>query len=198
MSHAICSNSRQPLTICTPMLNHAIRYSLYVREKYMLRTIEKLANRINLVLGRTFAWLSLGMVMLMFINVLMRYVFHSASVWQQELVQFSFAILLLTTSGYTLFSDKHVRVDIFYQSLRKRHKAWINLVGSIVFLIPMALAIGYFSYDFILSSWQIKESSTEYNGMPGVYLLKTCLWVFTFTLLVQGTAIICKSLRHIL
>jgi len=104
------------------------------------------------------------------------------------------AILFLATAGYTLLDDKHVRVDVLYQQLNKRKKAIVELVGTIIFLFPVCIAIGYFSFEFISSSWEIKESSSEYNGMPGVFVLKSFIWVFCFTLTLQGISTICKSI----
>jgi len=104
------------------------------------------------------------------------------------------AILFLAAAGYTLQEDKHVRVDVLYQSLSVRNKAIVNLVGTLIFLLPVCFAISYLSYDFILSSWKIREASAEYNGMQGVYLLKSCIWVFTFSLILQGLSNIAKSI----
>ncbi|PIR39017.1 MAG: C4-dicarboxylate ABC transporter permease [Alphaproteobacteria bacterium CG11_big_fil_rev_8_21_14_0_20_39_49] len=148
----------------------------------------------NRTMGRLFSWLALVMVLLMFFNVISRYVLNINLVWQQELVGFMHAILFLATAGYTLLDDKHVRVDVLYQQLNKRKKAIVELVGTIIFLFPVCIAIGYFSFEFISSSWEIKESSSEYNGMPGVFVLKSFIWVFCFTLTLQGISTICKSI----
>jgi TRAP-type mannitol/chloroaromatic compound transport system permease small subunit len=61
----------------------------------------------------------------------------------------------------------------------------------------MCFVISYFSYDFISSSWAIKEASAEYNGMPGVFILKSFLWVFCVTLLIQAIAGILKSIHQL-
>lgn len=161
----------------------------------MLRTIEKTCTIFNLSLGRTTAWLSLVMVIVMCINVFMRYALNGATIWQQELVQYAFAMLILCNAGYTLFSDKHVRVDIFYQRFSKPRQALINVIGTCVFIVPMACATIYFSFEFVLSSWQIHESSSEYNGMPGVFLLKSGIWLFALTLIIQSVATICRYVR---
>lgn len=159
-----------------------------------LQKISDSIDRLNSFLGRAISWLALAMVLLMFFNVVSRYVFNLNLVWQQELVGFMHAILFLVAAGYTLLDDKHVRVDVIYQSLSEHKKAIVNLVGTIIFLLPVCIAITYFSNDFIISSWKIYESSSEYNGMKGVFLLKSCIWIFTLTLALQGVSTICKSL----
>jgi len=153
-----------------------------------------IADKINRKLGQAVSWLALLMAILMFLNVICRYIFNSNLIWQQELVGFMHAILFLAAAGYTLQEDKHVRVDVLYQSLSVRNKAIVNLVGTLIFLLPVCFAISYLSYDFILSSWKIREASAEYNGMQGVYLLKSCIWVFTFSLILQGLSNIAKSI----
>jgi len=159
-----------------------------------LQKISDSIDRINCLLGKAISWLALTMVLLMFFNVVSRYVLNLNLVWQQELVGFMHAILFLAAAGYTLLDDKHVRVDVIYQGLSEQKKAVVNLVGTVVFLLPVCIAISYFSNDFILSSWKIYESSSEYNGMKGVFLLKSCIWIFTLTLSLQGVSTICKSL----
>ena len=159
-----------------------------------LQAISDKIDRTNRIIGRLFSWTALLMVLLMFFNVISRYAFNVNLVWQQELVGFMHAILFLTAAGYTLLDDKHVRVDVIYQQLNERKKAIVNLVGTVLFLFPVCFAISYFSHDFITNSWAIKESSPEYNGMKGVFILKSFIWVFCFTVSLQGISTICKSI----
>ena len=160
----------------------------------MLTNISDKINSINRTLGRLFAWLTFAMVLLMFANVISRYLFDINLVWQQERVGFMHAIVFLGASGYTLLSDKHVRVDVIYHNLSTQKKAIVNLVGTILFLLPVAFAISYLSADFIIHSWQLQEASAEYNGIKGVFVLKTFIWVFSGSLILQGFSIILRSL----
>ncbi len=162
-----------------------------------MQKLQQISDKIdstNRIIGRLFSWSALFMVLLMFFNVLSRYAFNINLVWQQELVGFLHAILFLTAAGYTLLDDKHVRVDVIYQQMDDKKRAFINLAGTLIFLFPVCIAIVYFSHDFILSSWKIHESSPEYNGMKGVFILKSFIWVFCFTLILQGVSTICRSL----
>ena len=159
-----------------------------------LHQISCAIDKTNRLIGRIFSWAALFMVLLMFFNVISRYVLNLNLVWQQELVGFMHAILFLTVAGYTLLDDKHVRVDVLYQRFDEKKQAIVNLVGTIVFLFPVCIAISYFSAEFISSSWEIYESSAEYNGMPGVFILKSFIWIFCLTLGLQGISTVCRSL----
>ncbi len=153
------------------------------------RRLDAFNNRI----GHAVAWLSLAMVVVIAFTVIQRYVFSSSHIWQQELARNFHAILFLGAAGYTLLQDEHVRVDIFYQRLNKKKRAWVNLLGTLLLLFPMCIAIIIFSEDFVLTSWRYLEASTEYNGLPGLFLLKSCIWGFCLLLLLQGTSTICRA-----
>jgi TRAP-type mannitol/chloroaromatic compound transport system permease small subunit len=163
----------------------------------IMNSLQKIADNIdkaNLAIGRAVAWLALAMVLLMFFNVFSRYALNLNLVWQQELVGFMHAILFLSAAGYTLLRDKHVRVDVFYQSISDKGRAIVDIAGTFLFLFPVCFAMFYFSYDFVTSSWEIFEASAEYNGMPGVFALKTFIWFFAGSVALQGLSTIFKSL----
>lgn len=159
--------------------------------------LHSLSRRIDALtewMGRMFAWLSLAMVVLMFINVLERYVLNTSAIWQQELVRFFHSALFLGAAGYTLLSDKHVRVDIFYHNFSARKKAWVDLIGTCVFMLPVCIGLVALSYHFVVDSWAIHEGSSEYNGMPGIFVLKSFIWLFAGTLLFQSISTCCKAI----
>lgn len=134
------------------------------------------------------------MVIWMFTTVILRYALNTSAIWQQELMRYLHIILFMSTVGYTLQKDQHVRVDILYQKCSETQKARINLIGCIVFAIPMAVTILYYSWNYIISAWSLLESSAEPLGLPGVFLIKTMIWVFATSLLLQTITIIGNSL----
>ena len=160
----------------------------------MLNNIALFCDRINAFVGKSASWLALAMVLIMTINVFMRYLFALGDPWQQELVRFMHAALFLLAAGYALQCEQHVRVDVLYQGMNQRKKAIVNLVGTLVFLFPVAISIIYFSYDYVLNSWSIFEGSAEYKGLPGVFLLKSCIWAAGGLLIIQGISVICRSI----
>ena len=159
--------------------------------------LAKLFDTINEWIGKSVRWLALAMVIIMSINVFMRYLFALGDPWQQELVRFMHAALFLLAAGYALKYEAHVRVDILYHNYSSKKKAVTNLFGTLFLLFPVAFSLIWFSYDYVTASWAIQEGSNEYNGMPGVFLLKTCIWGCGATLIMQGISVVLHSL-HVL
>jgi len=143
---------------------------------------------LNSTIGRAAAWLCLAVVAIQFAVVVLRYVFGSGSIWLQESILYSHAALFLLCAAWTLKSDGHVRVDIFYSTASPRSKAKIDLIGALLLLIPFAGAILYFSWPYVARSWTIFEGSRESSGLPFVFLLKTLIPVFAAMLILQGIA----------
>jgi TRAP-type mannitol/chloroaromatic compound transport system permease small subunit len=149
----------------------------------------RLANALDLAnswIGRTVAWLSLAMVLVTFLVVVLRYAFDIGYIAMQESVTYMHAVLFMIGAAYTLQLDAHVRVDIFYQRFSRRGRAWVDLLGSLLLLLPVALLILTSSWHYVTESWSIHEGSREAGGIPGVFLLKTLLIVMPLLLLAQG------------
>ena len=106
----------------------------------------ELINKTNIILGKFFSWSLLIMVILTFVIVILRYLFNIGFIWMQELVRYLYAAVFMLCAAYTLAKDEHVRVDIFYSKLKDRHKIIINVIGSLLFLIPVCLCILYYSF----------------------------------------------------
>ena len=156
-------------------------------------------DRISIVSGRITAWLTLVMVIVTGIIVVMRYVFDAGAVWLQESVVWMHAVVFMVGAAYTLQQDEHVRVDIFYRDMSRRRRAWVDLVGTLLFLLPLCGFLGYKAWDFAAVSWQLGESSREPGGMPYPFvpLLKSVLLVMPLLLGVQGAAMLVRSLQVI-
>jgi len=160
--------------------------------------VERLIRRLEVTaewLGRMVAWATLLMVLITFLVVLLRYLFDTGWIAMQESVTYLHAAVFMLGAAYTLKHGGHVRVDIFYQGFGPRGKAWINLLGTLFLLFPLALFILFVSWDYVAESWKVLEGSREAGGLPGVFLLKTLILVLPLTLLLQGTALALKSLR---
>ena len=154
-------------------------------------------KNLNIRVGKIFSWALLFMVLLTCIIVILRYVFSIGFIWMQELVRYFYASVFMLCAAYTLAEDGHVRVDIFYSNLDSKNKAIVNLLGSIIFLIPVCCATLYYSYNYILNSWVQLEGSLEERGLHAVYLLKSLIWLFAFMLILQAIYIICTNLKVI-
>ena len=133
------------------------------------------------------------MVLLTCIIVILRYVFNLGFIWMQELVRYLYASVFMICAAYTLAEDEHVRVDIFYSKLKNKDKVLVNVIGSLIFLIPVCSCILYYSFTYVINSWMQLEGSLEERGLHAVYLLKSLIWVFAVMLIAQGIYIVIKG-----
>jgi len=146
-------------------------------------------DAITLQIGGAARWFALGLVVVTAIIVVQRYVFGFASTKLQESVIYMHALLFLLSSASTLLADGHVRVDIFYAKQSEKGKAWTDLLGTYLTLIPMCLLILWTTTGYIDSAWRILESSRESDGLPLVFLLKTAIPLFAVMMILQGFSI---------
>ena len=124
------------------------------------------------------------MTLLMIVIIVARYFFGFGLTSLQELVMYAHALIFLGCAGYVHHKDEHVRVDIFYRAASYKYKNMVNIILTLLFLIPICVVIGYFSIEQISMAWQIKEGSTEAGGLKFVYIQKTLVLLFPFTLLI--------------
>jgi TRAP-type mannitol/chloroaromatic compound transport system permease small subunit len=157
----------------------------------------KILQSIISKIGRGVAWLVLVMVLLIFLVVVQRYVFNAGSIALQESVTYLHALVFMLAAAWTLSEDGHVRVDIFYREASPRRKAWVNLLGSLVFLLPFALFMLLGSWDYVSASWAVHEGSREAGGLPLVWVLKSLIPLFALLLLLQGLLLVLKSFTQI-
>ncbi len=148
----------------------------------------------NTVVGRLAAWLVLYMTLMQFVVVIMRYVFSYGVIQMQESIWYMHGLLFMLGAGYTLVKEGHVRLDVFYREASDRAKAWINLVGALVLLLPFCVANFDFAWSLVLNSWAVREGSTETTGLPYIYLFKTVILVFSVLVIMEGIALALRSL----
>ena len=155
-----------------------------------------LFDRISHVTGTATSWLTLGMVLLTAIIVVMRYVFDAGLIWMQESVTWMHAAVFMVGAAYTLLHEEHVRVDIFYRKMSQRGQATVDLVGVIVFLLPLCGLLALMAYDFAATSWSIHETSREPGGLPFpmIPLLKSIVIVMPVVVALQGVSLMLRSL----
>ena len=145
--------------------------------------------------GRTVAWLTLAMTLLAFLIVLLRYGFNQGWIWMQESVTYLHAIVFMVAAAWALQSDDHVRVDIFYRERPEPYRLLVDLVGTLLFLIPFCLFLLYIGWDYVAVSWEVRERSAEPGGLPLVWLLKTLVLVLPLLLLMQAGVNLRRCLR---
>ena len=159
----------------------------------ILKTSLSAVEKFTEVTGRFISWATVTMVILVVLVVITRYFLGLGSIALQESVTYLHCLVFMMGFAFTLKHDGHVRVDIFYRGFSPRFKAIVNLIGGLLFLIPFCLLIFFTSWDYVLASWVIRETSAENNGLPFIYLLKTLMLLMPATLVLQGIAEIIRS-----
>ena len=148
--------------------------------------IERLGNVLNILM--------IALVCVVIVVVIGRYFFDIGSIALQELTTYLHATIFMLGISYTLKHDGHVRVDIFYRNFSKERQALINVIGGLVFILPISVFVGLSSWEYVLASWSIMETSTENNGLPFIYLLKSVILIMPFLLAIQGLITVAKNL----
>ena len=171
--------------------------SMHSGWRSVLRSISMWLTFFNLVIGRIAAWLVLFMTLMQFVVVIMRYVFAYGLIPMQESIWYMHGLLFMLGAGYTLAKDGHVRLDVFYREASARTKAWINLIGVLIFLLPLCIVNFDFAWSLVLNSWAVREGSTETVGLPYIYLFKTVILIFSVLLAMEGVSLAIKSILEL-
>lgn len=150
--------------------------------------------RVNWLLGQVFSWLSLAIVVVCFTVVIQRYFFSISHIWMQDLFVWMSGVMFMGIAGYALLTNQHVRVDVFYRPASKRWKAIVDMVGSVVFTAPFMYIVFIYGLPYVRRSWRILEASSNYGGMPGLYIVKTFVLVFAVVVALQAIAMIGRSI----
>ena len=159
-----------------------------------LKKISQLIDSINEKIGLGVSWLTTIMVLTVVYDVIMRYGFRKGNIAVQEMEWHLFAVIFLIGAAYALKKNAHVRVDIIYTKLSTKQKAWIDLLGTFVFLIPFSIIVIYAARGFIESSWAVREISPDPGGLPGRYILKAMIPAGFILLILQGISQAIKNL----
>lgn len=154
-------------------------------------------ERVNSVIGNVLCWAALGMLMLQFVIVLLRYVFGYSFIFLDEGVLYFHAAIFMLGAGYTFLVNAHVRVDIFYAKATARTQAWIDLFGHLFLLTPALLVLIWFSWPAVRGSWAILEGPISVGGIPASFLLKSLIPAYCVLLLVQGMAAFLRDLQQL-
>ena len=137
--------------------------------------------------GRATSWVALVIVVLMAINVLLRYLFSVGTVWSQELEWHLLVPLVLFGMSYALRHGDHVRVDIVYSRFSGRTKALVDLVSALL-TAAIAILVIWFSLRYVQQAWTIDEGSPDPGGIPHRYIIKSLIPIGFALLLAQAVA----------
>ena len=143
--------------------------------------------------GRITAWTSFALALVMGGNVLLRYGFNTGSVWSQELEWHLMSPICLFGMSYALRHHEHVRVDVLYGGRGPRTKAWIDLLGLILFLMPSMIMLAWLSWPLFMDAWVRNEVSSNAGGLVR-WPVKLLMPVGFVLVAIQGLAEIIKRI----
>ncbi len=153
-----------------------------------LSTFVRGVERISEGVGSVVSWLTTLLVAVVCFDVATRYLFNFTLVAVQEAQWHVFGTLFLLGASFTLKHDRHVRVDVLYTNFSPRLKAWVNLLGTVLFLVPFCLLGIKLGWDYTQASLAASEGSPNPGGLPARYALKAMIPLGFFLLLIQGLA----------
>src|SRR5437879_9404418 len=131
----------------------------------LLLRLSRAIDALNERVGHLVYWLILAAVLVSAGNASVRYMFDKSSNGWLELQWYLYSTVFLLAAGYTLLHNEHVRIDVVYGHLPPRVRAWIDLVGSVFFLLPMALIIMVLSWPMVVESIARYECSSDSGGL---------------------------------
>jgi TRAP-type mannitol/chloroaromatic compound transport system permease small subunit len=157
----------------------------------VLLALSRIIDRVNERVGRAVYWLVLAAVLVSSGNAVVRYLFDYSSNGWLELQWYLYSGFFLVGAGYTLLRNEHVRIDIISSRLDPRTRAWIDLLGGIFFLLPMATIILVLSWPVFTQSYALTEYSPNAGGLLR-WPVKLMIPVGFFLLAIQGVSEIIK------
>ena len=168
----------------------------------LLLTLSGLIDRLNTMVGRSVYWLILLAVLVSSGNAVIRYTFNASSNAWLEIQWDLFSAVFLLTAGYTLLRNEHIRIDVLTGHFSLRTQAWIDILGGLFFLLPVAIIIGWLSIPIFVDSLVTGELSSDAGGLirwpaklliPAGFLLLILQGVSE---IVKRAAFLCGRLDH--
>src|SRR5215218_311664 len=144
--------------------------------------------------GKAAAWLVIGLMTLVCVEVFKRYIMNMPTAWIFDASNMFYGTLFMLAGAYTLAQNAHVRGDFLYSSMRPRTQASLDIVLYIVFFLPGIAALMYAGYDYAHDSWRIAEHSNVTADGPPVYHFKTVIPIAGALVMLQGVAEIVRCI----
>lgn len=154
-------------------------------------------ERFTRAVGELLKWLLPIIVGIAATVTVLRYGLSVGYPWLSESFVWLNGVLILLAAASVLTQDGHVRVDILYRRHGPVGRAWVDLIGTALFLWPMMLVLAVKAWPGVLRSWRLLEGSPSIDGLPFLYLVKSCILLFCLLMSLQGLASVLRSLDTI-
>ena len=151
--------------------------------------------------GKAVSWLAVVMVLLAAYNAIARYAgrFLGVNLSSNAYIEtqwYLFSLIFLLGAAYALQQDAHVRVDVLFARVQPRTRAWINVLGTVLLLIPFCIFLLWVSWPVVANSWRVREGSPDPGGLPR-WPLKIMIPVCFVLLVVQGISELIKEIARL-
>jgi len=179
-------------------------YMVYILIKNLMsqqstsQPISDALDKVNRIIGNITSWSCLVMAIIATILVIARNLNNWGNIAAQESLLYFHSVMFLLCLSYAALNDGHVRVDIFYQRFQATHRAWVDIFGNIIFLMPFALFLLFTSWPYAQQSWTILEGSSSANGLDLVYILKSFIPISAILLCVHVISDTLKKLMLVI
>jgi TRAP-type mannitol/chloroaromatic compound transport system permease small subunit len=162
-----------------------------------LLKLEQLINAFSDLLGKIAGVLLITLLLNVFYDVVMRYVFNDVSIGMQEMEWHLYATIFLLGVSYALRHDGHVRVDLIYERLNNKKQGWIDLIGTLIFLLPFTILVFYYGLGFVAESWDMSEQSGDPGGLPFRWAIKSMIPIAFVSMAISGIGLMLHSINRI-
>jgi TRAP-type mannitol/chloroaromatic compound transport system permease small subunit len=162
-----------------------------------LLSLSRLIDRITERIGHTLYWLILVTVVISAANAVVRKAFNYSSNSYLETQWYLFSAAFLGAAGYTLLRNEHVRIDVIAGRLSRRAQVWIDILGTIFFLMPMAILIGWLAWPLFVDAYVRNEVSTNAGGLT-IWPARLLVPVGFFLLAMQGISELIKRIAFLM
>ncbi|WP_338767731.1 TRAP transporter small permease subunit [Bernardetia sp. ABR2-2B] len=155
----------------------------------VIKTIDTIIDKI----GELTQWFASVLVLLVCIDVILRYTIGFSSAFLSELEWHIFSFFFLVGAAYTLKDDKHVRVDVFYARFSEKNKALVNLLGTFFFLLPFCFVVIKGGIPYTEFAFRLSEGSPDPGGLPARFIVKSFIVIGFGLLFLQAISLVLKS-----
>ena len=162
----------------------------------LLLGLSRAIDALNEQVGKLTYWLILAAVLISAGNAIVRHSLNISSNAWLEIQWYLFSFIFLFCAGYTLLHNQHVRIDVISGQLSGRARAWIDIFGTVFFLLPMAIVIMWLSWPVFLDAYRSNEVSTNAGGLT-VWPGRLMLPVGFFLLVLQGVSELIKRIAFL-
>jgi len=146
--------------------------------------------------GRICAVLLLLLLVNVFYDVIMRYLFNNVSIGMQELEWHLYATIFLLGVAYTLGTNAHVRIDLFYDRLSQRGRAVVDILGTLLFLWPFCFLVAFYGIGFASEAYTLGEQSADPGGLPYRWVIKAMIPLSFICVLISSIGFMLRSLNR--